>query len=170
MTEITAEMERLRINILALTETKRKGYGTEIVGKYVHLYSGIPKECRAKRGVSILEDKKLKNCEAINENIIKMNMDVHGRRITIVGVYAISDDESVTVKDVFFGNLNDVLEDIGDTRDCKSQTGKKTNDIIVDNTNDNGMRLIDLCTQNELKITNGFYKHKMIYNDNQRES
>ena len=52
--------------------------------------------------------------------------------------------------------------------DCNARTGKKSQDNVggpfgEDTVNDNGTRLIDLCTHNELKITNGFYKHKWIH-------
>ncbi|MBV2145728.1 MAG: hypothetical protein KTM48_03335, partial [Wolbachia endosymbiont of Pissodes strobi] len=133
---------------------------------------------RAKRGVSILINKKFKNkitnWEPKDKNIIRVNLHICGRRITVLGIYTISDDEPVAIKDAFFEKLNEVLTDIGDTRDVimlgdfNSRTGKKINNRVVgpygeDNINDNGMRLIDLCTHNEMKITNGFYKHKWIH-------
>lgn len=36
-----------------MTETKKKGKGTEEKGPYVYIYSGIPKEERASSGVAI---------------------------------------------------------------------------------------------------------------------
>ncbi|XP_045480900.1 uncharacterized protein LOC123685288 [Harmonia axyridis] len=52
--------------------------------------------------------------------------------------------------------------------DLNSRTGRRHNDDIVgpyggDVTNDNGTRLITLCDQNKLKITNGFFQHKDIH-------
>ena len=57
MEEITSELGKLKMDVIGLTETKRKGAGTEIVRGYVHLYSGVPKDRRAERGVSILINK-----------------------------------------------------------------------------------------------------------------
>jgi len=47
-------LEELKQDITILTDTKKKGNGVEILGPYLHFYSGDPKEKRAKRGVSIL--------------------------------------------------------------------------------------------------------------------
>jgi hypothetical protein len=50
-------LEELKQDITILTETKKKGNGVEILGPYLHFYSGVPKEKRARRGVSILVKK-----------------------------------------------------------------------------------------------------------------
>ena len=54
MQEIIKEMEQLRINIASITETKKKGSGSEVIGNYLYFYSGVPEENSAKRGVSLL--------------------------------------------------------------------------------------------------------------------
>jgi len=41
MEEITSELGKLKMDVIGLTETKRKGTSSEIVGGYVHLYSGV---------------------------------------------------------------------------------------------------------------------------------
>jgi hypothetical protein len=60
MREIVKEMEQLGIDIASIMEIKKKGSGSEITGNYLHFYSGVPKENRAKRGVSLLIHKKWK--------------------------------------------------------------------------------------------------------------
>jgi hypothetical protein len=47
------------MDVTGPTETKRKGIGLEIAGSYVHLYSGVSKDSRAERGVSILIKKQI---------------------------------------------------------------------------------------------------------------
>jgi hypothetical protein len=49
--------------------------------------------------------------------------------------------------------------------DMNGRTGRKTGDTVVGNfgedmVNDNGGRLIELCTQTSLKIWNGVFNHK----------
>jgi hypothetical protein len=51
--EIIKGLEELKQDTTVLTQPKKKGNGTEILGPYLYLYSGVPKEKRAKR-VSIL--------------------------------------------------------------------------------------------------------------------
>jgi exonuclease III len=58
--EITSELGKLKMDVIGLTETKRKGKGTETVRIYVHLYSGVSNGRRAERGVSILINKKIR--------------------------------------------------------------------------------------------------------------
>jgi exonuclease III len=56
--EITSELGKLKMDVIGLTETKRKGKGAETVRSYVHLYSGVCKDRKEERGVSILVNKK----------------------------------------------------------------------------------------------------------------
>ena len=48
------------MDVVVLTETKKKRAGSELLGNYVHLFSGVKKYERAKRGVSVLINKKWK--------------------------------------------------------------------------------------------------------------
>lgn len=62
------------------------------------------------------------------------------------------------------GSTREVIM-LGDFNSC---TDRKTDDQVVSPfgencTNDNGIHLMDLCKQNDLKITNGLYKHKWIH-------
>ena len=70
---------------------------------YFYLFSGVKKYERAKRGVSILIHKKwkgsIKNWEAIDERILKLDMHIWGYKLTITGIYAPNEDNRVTVKD-----------------------------------------------------------------------
>jgi len=90
---------------------KRKGIGTEIVRDYVHLYSGVSKDRRAERGVSTLINKKFKkgimNWEAVNKNIITVNINHLGTKITVLCVYAASNDKVNLEKDQFYEKLNE---------------------------------------------------------------
>jgi len=108
--EIIKGLEELKQDITILTETKKKGNGVEILTPYLHIYSGVPKEKRAKRGVSILVKKGYKRYimtwEAVNENMIKLHMNLFGKKLCILGIYAISDDKNDVVKDDFFWELN----------------------------------------------------------------
>ena len=134
-------MEELKQDITILTEMKKKGNGVEILGTYLQFYRGGPKEKRAKRGVCILVKKRCKRYimtwEAINENMIKLNMNSFGKKLCILGIYAISGDENAVVKEDFWGKLNEVIVEIGNAReilipgDFNSRTGKKINNLLV---------------------------------------
>ncbi|XP_030763567.1 craniofacial development protein 2-like [Sitophilus oryzae] len=132
---IAAEMQKQNMYLIALTETKKKGQGTENVGEYIHLYTGVAKEKRAARGVSVLIKKswknKIKNWEAVNENILTINIILYGYNITIIAAYAPSEEERYSVKQDFFDKLDQLLEDFGRYRevillgDFNGRTGRK---------------------------------------------
>jgi hypothetical protein len=76
-------LEELKQDILILTETEKKGNEIEILEPYLHFCSGVPKEKRAKKKVSILVKKRYKRYittwEAVNENMIKLHMNIFGK-------------------------------------------------------------------------------------------
>src|SRR5215510_9937981 len=98
-------------------------------------------------------------------------MNIRGYKLMIIGVYAPNEDNGATVKDVFFANLNEEKVKSGRGRQLilmGDKNGRKTGDTVVgnfgeDRINDNGERLIELCSQSSLKIWNGFFNHKNIY-------
>lgn len=176
--EVLSELTKNKTDIIVLTETKKKGQGSENLGKYDHFYSGVGKEKRAQQGISILIRKDLRRFitawEAINERMIKMNLTLYGQKLTILGVYSINDDAIVAKKDQFYEQLNCEIVKVGNTRelivigDMNARTGKKQQDKVVgqygeDVLNDNGCRIITICEQNSLKIQNGFYPHHNIH-------
>jgi hypothetical protein len=64
-------------------------------------------------------------------------MNLFGKKVCILGIYAVSDDKNVLVKEDFFGRLSEVIVEIGNSRkilivgDFNSRTGKKINDQVV---------------------------------------
>ena len=133
--DIIKDLEELKQDITILTETKKKGNWVEMLGPYLHFYSGVPKEKRAKREVSILVKKRynryITTWEAINENMIEIHMKLLGKKLRILGIYAIRDDENILRKEDFLGKLNEVIAEIGNSReiliagDFNSRTGGK---------------------------------------------
>jgi hypothetical protein len=51
MEEIIREVSTMKMDVVVLTETEKKGAGIETLGNYIRLYSGLKKYERAKRGV-----------------------------------------------------------------------------------------------------------------------
>ena len=77
-----------------------------------------------------------KNLESIDEIILKLDMNIWGYKLTIIGTYAPNEDNGATVKDEFFANLNEVIIKSGSARqpilmgDMNGRTGRKTGDIL----------------------------------------
>ena len=117
MQEITKVMEQLGIDIASITETKKKGFGSEVIGNYIHFCSGVPKENWAKRGVFSLFHKNCKhnitNWLCIDERIITVNINNLKTRFTFISVYGPNEDEPVVNKEFFYETFQRVITEFG---------------------------------------------------------
>lgn len=109
--EAMEAVKSVRGNIVCLTEIKRKGKGcTIMLAGYVLAWSGVDKSERAKAGVAILLRKHLtksiQDIQYINERCLRIDLRIFGRDITILAVYAPTDDSSAHVKDEFLQTTN----------------------------------------------------------------
>lgn len=176
--DVVKELEKRGVDVAVLTETKRKGNGLENCGDFIHIYSGVPKSQRAAKGVSILIRKKYNNkitsWETINERLATLNLSLKGHRIVIIAAYGPNEDDTQPNKDAFYDQLNEILSRTGNQRetmvmgDLNARVGAKTDSNVVGRhgeniLNNNGQRLIELCTQHKHKILNGFFQHKNIH-------
>ena len=175
---LPTELDRFKMDVVILSETKRKAKGEEELGNYVHIWSGVSKSVRAKAGVSIMINKtwkkRITNWEFINERIIKVEMTLFAREVVIIGVYAPTNDTRDQEKDTFWTILRETIEKIPRRKeliimgDMNGRVGIRESCTIVGKYgeteyNDNGERLIEICEQFDLKITNTFFKHKDIH-------
>jgi hypothetical protein len=169
----------MKMDVVVLRETQKKGTGSEILENSIHLFSGAKKHEKAKRGVSVFIHEKwkcsIKNWEPIDERILKLDMNMWGYKLMIIGAYTPNEDNRATVKDELFDNLNEEIVKSGSGRqlilmgDKNERIERKTGDTVVGNfgenrINDNGETLTELCTQRSLKIWNGFLIIKIYIN------
>lgn len=109
------------MDIVVLTETKRKGAGTEQLEDFMRIYSGVNKANKAKAGISLLISKKLTNnikeWNALNERIIMTELNMKRYQIVIIGVYAPSNDEPVAVNDRHEEQLCYLLDGISNRKE-----------------------------------------------------
>ena len=59
--DVIKKIKKMDIDIITLTETKKKGPGIEEISDYIHIYSGMPKKELAKRGLSVFVKRKYKS-------------------------------------------------------------------------------------------------------------
>lgn len=87
-TKILSKIERLDMHIIVFSETKKKDQEAETIGRYIHIWSGVPKREKAAKGISILIKYKWENviqgCQQINERILKIRMNIFGQPTIIV--------------------------------------------------------------------------------------
>lgn len=101
-------------------------------------------------------------------------MNIKGRRLAIFAVYKPGDDEQYQTKDIFHEDLQAALDEVGNGRekvlmgDFNARCGTRNGDRVVgpygeSTINNDKERLIDLCSQNQPKITNSYYEHRNIH-------
>lgn len=177
-TEITSEIKKYKLDIAVLSETKRKGRGYEDEDEYVHFWSGVDKNERARAGISVLIKKQLKNYilnySYISERILTVTLKIYGYETVIIGVYAPIDSETKQTKDQFYEQMSDIImtvkkhQDIILAGDLNARIKKMYDSDVVGKyaeevQNDSGERLLEMCNQYNLTITNTYYAHKDIH-------
>jgi exonuclease III len=85
ISEVTKELLEMKVDVAAITESKKKGAGNSIIGEYLHFWSRVDKSKRAKSGVSLFikttYKKNIRDYEYINDRCIKLTMKIFGRDI-----------------------------------------------------------------------------------------
>lgn len=114
--ELTDEFIRADLDILAITETKKKEKGTiELEKGHILIYSGVDKNKRAAAGVGCIVHKKLvnkiKKWEAWSDRILTVEIqEKEGNHKTFIIVYGPNEDGNTENKDKFWEELMLVTE------------------------------------------------------------
>lgn len=170
-------MNKRQIKIAVLTETKKKGSGTDSMKDYVTIYSGVPKTNRAAAGVMICVHKsyrdKIVNYNICHERIISVRIKMGERYITVIGTYAPEEGRNEESNE-FYENLQNVTQSVNnhDYKIIAGDLNAKVGDRRIGKTvgtfgtgekNENGKKLIDYCIYNQLRILNTFFRHKELH-------
>ena len=177
--ELVNEVKKYKIDILGITETKKKGRGTENLGSHTLVFSGVNRNERARAGVALLLKNNLYElCDFnyINERLIEANIEFRSKNIKLIVGYGPNEDASKDEKEDFYHQLQiatdntkpnqeiiilgDLNARVGNKYDkCFGAIGKEGENIE----SANGEVLQDFCIRNNLKIANTFFKHKDIH-------
>ncbi|CAM4953288.1 unnamed protein product [Rotaria socialis] len=186
------QLQKYRIQIAALSETCMYDSGVKIIHDFTWISSGLPSvnKTRNAHGVAICLDKTAAKVwkdsgsewEAVSERIVKIKLKCLFVNLTIISIYSPVNPTNNQMNDdsqKFYNDLQDVINQIP-TEDMyiimgdfnarvgwnNQQQQNLSNSIgpyTVDITNENGEKLIDLSTINNLIITNTFFKHKLVH-------
>lgn len=169
------ELEKHRIDICCISETKRKGKGNFKYQSYIMMHSGVNKDQRAHAGVGILVSdrlaKNIENVEYLDERLLHVTMNFDTDRIHIVSCYAPDISKTRPEREAFFNDLQDLIKSIPLTQkifvigDLNAKIGNQAISGVMqkynkDELNDNGELLITMSTQSELRINNTYFQHK----------
>jgi exonuclease III len=107
---IVREMEKYRLELLGLSEVKKKGSGEKRLEKgFILRYSGVPAINRAKEGVGVIVsdelDKRVIIWNPVSSRIITLEFVLEEEKITLIQVYAPTEDAIAQEKEQFFDEL-----------------------------------------------------------------
>lgn len=179
-TELVEEFEKARLDILTITETKKKGKGIiKTKNNHIMIYSGVECSERAKAGIGCIVNRKMeksiKEWKCVNERLMIIKIDDTANLIAnIMIIYGPNEDDSKRNKDDFWSTVQLEYEKLDEPiylmGDCNARVGNKNNgleDVMgihgEPTKNTNGIRLIDFCIINDLIILNTIFKHKEIH-------
>lgn len=173
--EIAEEMESNNLQILGLSETKKKGRGyRQLTNKHTLYYSGVSQERRAKEGVGIIiteeMNKNVIKYKPVNSRIIRVSIKTNdiGEVINIIQIYGPVEGAHEEEILEFYINLQRELDEAREDNeatiimgDWNSRVGNDKNrgmgcmGIYGEPTiNRNGIKMIEFCRRNDLVVGN----------------
>ena len=181
---ISQELSRYNVDIAALSETRVSDEGsvTEDLGGYTFFWKGYPPSENRIHGVAFaVKSSLLRSCDrspvGISPRLMKFRIPLtNSRYATLFSCYAptlLSDEHT---KDDFYNQLDEEIRRVPSSDklimlgDFNARVGKDYlawADVMgrhrMGNVNSNGHRLIALCAQNELFITNTAFQLRDMY-------
>ena len=174
---ISSELARLNVDIAALQETRLADYGSFREKEYTFFWQGKSVEDRREQGVGFaIRNRLLPMVEPgdyKSERVMHIKLNTVTGTIHLVSAYAPTLTSSSDIKDAFYSELEDFIkrvpknhpliilgdfnarvgDDQGSWPICLGHAG-------VGKCNENGQRLLELCTHYQLCITNTFFAVK----------
>ena len=178
--QVAKAMRENRLQIMGISESRWCGSGKFILstGETI-VYSGRDDEVH-QHGVAIMLDKDaakaLINWSPIDERIIRARFHSRYVKLTLIHVYAPTNDTDEEAKEHFYEKLqatvektpkHDLLVIIGDLNAKVGSNVEGYERVMgkhgVGTRNDNGEKLCDFCGMNDLVITGTIFPHKKIH-------
>jgi hypothetical protein len=189
---IIKQLKNYRIQIAALSETCMYDSGVKLINdEYTLIYSGLPSDSKTRNahGVAICLDKAATKVwkdsgsewEAISERIVKVRLNCLPVNITVIAIYSPVNPinkEMANASEKFYNDLQDTINKVstedmllvmGDfnARLGGNQQQQILNYVIgpftVDKENENGTRLTEFCSINNIIVSNTFFQHKLVH-------
>ncbi|XP_063391819.1 uncharacterized protein LOC134677313 [Cydia fagiglandana] len=172
---VIAEMVRLKIDIMGISETKLADSGRIDKDDATLFYTGNPSDQKSNyHGVGIMVSKELRkyvsNVTHFSNRCMMLNISAHPFNLNIIQVYAPTcdgDDQEVEefyegieqlLKSVKSQDINIIMGDLN-AKVGQGEEGKIVGKFGLGKRNDRGNRLVEFCSENNLVITNTWFQH-----------
>lgn len=175
---ITREFDLYRLQMAGLTEARLPGSGERKVSGWHFLYSGHPS--RRERGVSLALNSALSSAliawKPINDRLLSARLRMTIGHLSVLVCYAPTNIANDDDKDQFYSALDAALLDIpksdfvvmlGDfngTVGCDYASWPRAlGRFGLGTQNENGTRLLELCTSHDLLLLGSWFQRKNIH-------
>ena len=174
---IDRELRKLDLDVVGLQETRLAGAGSIREENYTFFWQGKSPEERREYGVgfAIINSlvKAIDTPVAKSERIHTVRVNTSSGKVHIICAYAPTLGATENIKDAFYGLLQQVIDDIPSGNalyllgDFNARVGADDDSWPtclgphgVGKMNSNGQRLLELCANNHLCVTNTFFQSK----------
>uniref|UniRef100_A0A8D8R0B9 Craniofacial development protein 2 n=1 Tax=Cacopsylla melanoneura TaxID=428564 RepID=A0A8D8R0B9_9HEMI len=181
---IARELNRYNVDIAALQEThlKENGQIEEVGEGYTFIWSGCKPEEDNYYGVAIcvktrlIRNGTISHQTCINDRI--MSIRINGKRssTTLICCYAPTLPSNLNIKEKFYEELRNTIRTLPNNQklviagDFNARVGKNNTvwrnvlgNYGIGKENENGLLLLQLCSENKLTIVNTLFKQKSKY-------
>jgi endonuclease/exonuclease/phosphatase family metal-dependent hydrolase len=184
---VARQMLEARIDILGMAEVRHTSFGEDkIITKtktgeqkeVTFLHSGTENEHKEGVGLIMSQDvrKTMIKWEPVNSRIITARFQGNQAKVTIIQVYAPTNERDDTEKDSFYQHLQDVIDKVphhdvlivmGDFNAKVGDDNSGYEEVMgkhgLGTCNENGKRLLDCCMLNNFVIGGTIFPHKNIH-------
>ena len=174
---INNELYRLQLDIVALQETRLPDSGSLREKDYTFFWQGKTPEEKREHGVGFAIKNSLLGCivppSEGSERILKLQLQTSAGPVSLVSAYAPTLHSLPEAKDKFYDELNATIHGIPHQQhlfilgDFNARIGadhaswpSSLGHHGIGKMNDNGQRLLELCSYNNLCVTNTFFGTK----------
>ncbi|XP_024874105.1 craniofacial development protein 2-like [Temnothorax curvispinosus] len=172
LANVEAEMSRLNINILGLSEVRWPGSGMQKTSNTVICYSG-GSDTNHRYGTAILVNNVVAELVAefipLNDRVMMLKLQTSHRALNVIQVYAPTNDKTDAETEEFYSKIDEAMRltkkreltmVIGD---FNAKVGSGAEDDTVrqyglGKRNTRGDRLVQFCAKNNLLVANTFFK------------
>lgn len=171
--QLEHSLEHINWDIIGLSEVKKEGTHIIEKDKYILMYTG---DKGGKNGIGFIIKKYLQkniiNFTPISDRVARLDILIERQEISLIQVYAPTLKAKDSDIDLFYNNILQALDNTSTCTfvmgDFNAKIGQPTSDDIkvmgnwgYGNRNIRGEILIQFCLENQLKITNTFFKKNL---------
>ena len=179
--ELRANLERYKIDICCISESKLASTGELSIGNWKLIYSGKVTGNRT-QGVAVMMNDRSKRSlvsyQCVSERLMSVSFSLAKSKLHVVSAYAPTEDKREETKESFYQALQKLLDTFpkrdrvmiaGDFnaqlggQDRSSWDGALGSFCLGRKITDNGTKLLSFCSANQLVVRNTFFQQKDIH-------